>query len=49
MAKVPIKPIVKGIKEHGPKAWAFIKENGKDIATAKRCCRFRCEISLQYE
>lgn len=32
MAKIPIKPIVKGIKEHGPRAWAFIKENGKDIA-----------------
>ncbi len=32
MAKIPIKPIVNGVKEHGPKAWTFIKENGKDIA-----------------
>ena len=33
MAKVPIKPIFKVVKELGPKAWAFIKENRKDITT----------------
>ncbi|KXI73618.1 hypothetical protein ACS52_24520 [Bacillus cereus] len=32
MAKIPIRPIVNGVKTHGPKVWKFIKENGKDIA-----------------
>ncbi|MBX9996068.1 hypothetical protein [Priestia aryabhattai] len=31
MAKIPIKLLANGIKEHGPKVIKFTKENGKDV------------------